>query len=303
MNHIKIIEFIGRGLFSTHIYHENLSIVDFVVSDTKIIEPKEDLYAKSLTMPDDVDPLDEVLSPNVREILSPDVQAMFIIIRLGDDEDIDIIVKIAERARAKDIHTFAVVTFPFRDQGESAHRRAVSNLHTLNRVIDALFIIENEKLFELYPNVSVFDIFMKSNDIIKNLIENIAAFIVPKRPIICDFEFIRTHMRGLALVGSGAAAGDNRVRLAFERALNDPFMYYCPPSDVCSIIVFIKSGEKQPLKVCEHSELNGYIREFVDNKPIIHNMIEDPSLDEEIAVTIVVMIDTLDVFIDSYLQI
>jgi cell division protein FtsZ len=211
---------------------------------------------------------------------------------------------IAKEAKDMGIRvTIAIVTLPFKNEGKEQYKRALDGLQKLKGNVDSLWVINNEKLYEIYPEISTLDPFPISDEIIVNAITCIVAFIIPKAKYISiDIAEIRTMVSnsGIALMGFGQAAGDNRAQEAAKQALSSPLLNNNDISDAKNIIMVFKSGTKKPLKMFELREMVDYITTSLGKLMVDYirtasgkdinvqrYVIKDESLDDAIAITII----------------
>jgi cell division protein FtsZ len=202
---------------------------------------------------------------------------------------------IAKEAKEMGLLTVAIVTLPFKDEGEEPYKRAIDGLQNLRKSVDSLLIINNQKLYELYHDLSVFDAFPKADDIVATAAKSIAELITVEGYINVDFADVKMVMTNsdMALMGLGKGSGENRVRKAAEQALSSPLLNNNDISGAKNILVNISSGLKNPFKMAELGELMAYINEASGNRAnfkrgvTIDRTLDDETSDAEIAVTIV----------------
>jgi cell division protein FtsZ len=202
---------------------------------------------------------------------------------------------IAKEAKEMGLLTVAIVTLPFKDEGEEPYKRAIDGLQNLRKNVDSLLIINNQKLYELYHDLSVFDAFPKADDIVATAAKSIAELITIEGYINVDFADVKMVMTNsdMALMGLGKGSGENRVRKAAEQALSSPLLNNNDISGAKNILVNISSGLKNPFKMAELGELMAYINEASGNRAnfkrgvTIDKTLDDENSDAEIAVTIV----------------
>ena len=161
-------------------------------------------------------------------ILGDDTQMLFITAGMGGGTGTGASPVIAKMAKEKGILTVAVVTIPFLNEGEKALTRALEGIHELEKNVDSLIIINNEKLYEHFSNLLVQDAFPKADEVLATAVRGIVEIIQKRGYQNVDFEDVKTMLRdsGMALMGSGYGTGKNRiedaVKGAFEsKLLND----------------------------------------------------------------------------------
>jgi cell division protein FtsZ len=198
---------------------------------------------------------------DIRKILEKNTKMVFIATGLGGGTGTGAAPIIAKEAKEMGILTVAIVTLPFKDEGEEPYKRAIDGLLNLRENVDSLLIINSEKLYDIYPDLSIFEAFPKADDIIATAAKSIAEIITVEGYINVDFADVRMVMENsdMALMGLGRAAGENRVQKAAEQALNSPLLNNNDISGAKNILVNVSSGLKKPLKTAELRELMSYI--------------------------------------------
>ncbi|MDR1583408.1 MAG: cell division protein FtsZ [Prevotellaceae bacterium] len=231
----------------------------------------------------------------VKEILSQNAKMVFIATGLGGGTGTGAAPIIAKEAKDMGILTVAIATLPFKDEGEEPYKRAIDGLQNLRQHVDSLLIINSQKLYEIYPDLSVFDAFPKADEIVATAAKSIAELITVEGYINVDFADVRKVMANsdMALMGLGKAAGENRAQKAAEQALNSPLLNNNDISGAKNILVNVSSGEKNPLKMAELGELMAYINEASGKMANFKRgvtkdiSLDDESSDAEIVVTII----------------
>ena len=195
----------------------------------------------------------------------------------------------AEVARELGILTVAVVTKPFPFEGKKRSLIAEQGIDELQRHVDSLITIPNEKLLAvLGKNASLLEAFKAANDVLLGAVKGIADLIIRPGMINVDFADVRTVMSemGMAMMGTGFSSGENRARDAAESAIRSPLLEDVNLHGARGILVNITAGEN--LSLGEFSEVGNTISEFAsDDATVVVGTVIDPSLGEEIRVTVV----------------
>jgi cell division protein FtsZ len=155
--------------------------------------------------------------------------------------------------------------------------------------VDSLITIPNEKLLEvLGQNTSLLDAFREANDVLLGAVQGIADLIIRPGMINVDFADVRTVMSemGMAMMGTGYAKGENRARMAAEKAISSPLLDDINLAGARGILVNITAGFD--LSLGEFSEVGETIEEFASEEAtVVVGTVIDPSMKEEIKVTVV----------------
>ena len=196
---------------------------------------------------------------------------------------------VAQVASELGILTVAVVTRPFKFEGEKRASVADEGITELKEFVDSLITIPNEKLKEvLGGEITMTNAFGTANDVLSGSVQGIAELITRPGLINVDFADVRTVMRekGMAMVGSGKAEGEDRARKAAEAAINSPLLEDVNLKGARGILVNITAGED--MTIDEFTEVGDIVRGFAaDNSTTIVGTSTDPEMTNSIRVTIV----------------
>jgi len=194
---------------------------------------------------------------------------------------------VAEVAKELGALTVAVVTKPFPFEGKKRMQYAEEGIHKLSQVVDSLITIPNQKLLSvLGKGVTLLDAFKAVNNVLLGAVQGIAELITRPGLINVDFADVRTIMSemGVAMMGTGVAAGENRARLAAEAAISSPLLDDMTLSGAKGVLVNITAGD---MSIAEFEEVGDAIKSFTaDDATVIVGTVIDPSM-TEMKVTIV----------------
>jgi len=195
---------------------------------------------------------------------------------------------VAEVARELSILTVAVVTKPFEYEGKRK-RLAEEGVAELARHVDSLIIILNEKLEEvLGDDVSMLEAFQAADNVLRNAVGGIAEIINVPGLVNVDFEDVRTVMgeMGKAMMGSAAAAGVDRARVAAEEAVASPLLEGIELSGARGVLVNITASTTLGLK--EYKEVMNTIRQYTaPEATVICGAVFDETMEDQLRVTVV----------------
>jgi len=198
---------------------------------------------------------------------------------------------IAKVAREMGLLTVAVVTLPFRDEGSEFMKRAVLGIRELEKHVDCLLIIDNQKLYKIFGDLTIFEAFPKADTVLSTAVKGIAEIITRPGFINVDFADVRMVMNnsGMALMGSGSAEGENRAIKAVEEAFSSPLLNDFDLTTARNVLVNITSGKEKGLTMAELSQIMEYVKEYTGNNPehFKRGVVCDESMGESISVTIV----------------
>jgi cell division protein FtsZ len=195
---------------------------------------------------------------------------------------------IAEIARSMGILTVAVVTKPFAFEGKKKLATAEQGIAELEKFVDSLIIIPNQKLLPVLGNdVSLVNAFKAANDVLLDAVQGITELIVHPGMINVDFADVRTVMSGMgaAIMGTGSAKGEYRAREAAEKAIACPLLEDINLQGARGILVNISAAD---MGIAEFDEVGNIVHEFASEDAVIKiGMSINPELGDDIKVTVV----------------
>jgi cell division protein FtsZ len=226
---------------------------------------------------------------DIRGLLDRGTRMVFITACLGKGTGTGGAPVIAKIAKEMGILTVALVTMPFSAEGPKRFAQAESGIEELKPNVDALILISNDKLREIYGNLKLTEAFAQANNVLLNAARGIAEIISTKAIINVDFEDVSTVMRnsGVALMGIGVAEGENRALNAVESALTSPLLNDNHIKGARNVLINITSGNDE-LTVDELTEISEYVqREAGFETNIIWGHCTNENLGNKLSVTII----------------
>lgn len=228
---------------------------------------------------------------DVMEAISGNTKMIFITTGMGGGTGTGAAPVIAKACKDAGLLTVAVVTIPFKSEGNVRIRQAIDGVNELKDHVDSLLVINNEKLREIYGNQPVSTAFAKADDVLTTAVKGIAEIITVTGYINVDFADVETVMKdsGVAIMGMGLAAGENRAIKAIENALSSPLLNSNDITGAKSILINISTGHgEHELTMDELGEITDYIYDVAsDDALIIRGLSKDDNMTEEISVTVV----------------
>jgi len=196
---------------------------------------------------------------------------------------------VAQLAKEMGILTVAVVTKPFKFEGNRRTQVALKGIEELSQHCDSLITIPNEKLITvLGREATMVQAFKSANDVLLGAVKGIADLIVRPGLINVDFADVRTVMSemGMAMMGSGTARGEDRAMAAAEAAISNPLLEDINLAGACGILVNITAGPDFTMR--EFDEVGRTIEEFAsEDATIVLGTVLDHDMKDEVRVTVV----------------
>jgi cell division protein FtsZ len=196
---------------------------------------------------------------------------------------------VAQIAKELGILTVAVVTKPFEMEGSKRQLIADHGIAELGKFCDSLITIPNQKLLTvLGASTTLLDAFKSANQVLQGAVQGIAELITRPGLINVDFADVRTVMAetGMAMMGSGAASGEGRARIAAESAVSSPLLEDINLAGAHGILVNVTAG--MDLSIGEFQEVGTIVKQFAsEDATVVVGTVIDPDLVSELRVTVV----------------
>lgn len=196
---------------------------------------------------------------------------------------------VAEIAKEMGILTVGVVTTPFDFEGRKRQKSAEKGIEELEKHVDSLIIIPNEKLITVYGDISMKEAFKKADDVLLNAVRSIFDLVVNHGHINLDFADLKTAMstRGYAMMGIGSGRGEDRARQAAEMAIRSPLLDQVRLENAKGILVNITSADD--VKPKEIKAISHVVSQIVDldEGEIFYGTVFDPEARDELRVTVI----------------
>lgn len=292
----------GGGNAVNHMYNQGIVGVDFIIcnTDAQALElspiPNKVQLGASLTEGRGAGSMPEVGKnsaiesiDDVKELLGSTTKMIFITAGMGGGTGTGASPIIAQAAKELGILTVGIVTTPFNFEGKRRKQQAEEGLEAFKKHVDTLLVISNDKLREMYGNLTLSNAFAEADNILTTAAKGIAEIITVPGYINVDFEDVKTVMQssGVAIMGSASAEGEGRAFKAVQNALASPLLNDNDIEGARYILLNITSGEQEVL-MDEVSEITDYIQNQAGlTADIIWGNCYDESLGNKISVTLI----------------
>ena len=226
----------------------------------------------------------------IRQMLDDGTKMVFVTAGMGGGTGTGAAPIIAGIAKDMGLLTIGVVTIPFFFEKKSKIIKALKGVQDMRRNVDALLIINNERICDMYADseMSVKESFRHADHILCDATKSISELITINGTINLDFRDVETTMRGGggAIMAIGRASGELRVERAIIDALDSPLLYGNNISHAKRLLFNIYTSEKHPLLVKEMKEVDAFMDVINPNIEVINGISDDNSLDADVKVTI-----------------
>lgn len=224
-------------------------------------------------------------------VLDSNTQMLFITAGMGGGTGTGATPVIAKMSKDKGILTVGVVTLPFRSEGSEVLSRAIDGIHELEKNVDSLLIINNEKLCEYFGDQLVHEAFPKADEVLATAVRGIIDIIKKPGHLNVDFEDVKTMMKGsgMALMGRGTGKGENRIDDALKEAFESPLLNDFDLKTAKNVLINITAGKNDKgLKMNDFTEINKKIEEYTGNANNFKRGLvwdDDPDIEDAISIT------------------
>lgn len=233
----------------------------------------------------------EESADDIREMLNDGTRMAFITAGMGGGTGTGAAPVIARISKEMDILTVGIVTIPFRWEGVQKIDQALDGVEEMAKHVDALLVINNDRLREIYPDLSVQDAFGKADDTLSIAAKSISEIITEHGLINLDFNDVKTVLKdgGVAIMSTGYGEGEGRVKKAIEAAINSPLLNEKDVFNSKKILLNItfaggKNGN-DGLMMDEMGDVNEFMEKFGDFE-IKWGLAINPELEKKVKVTI-----------------
>ena len=301
--YIKVVGVGGGGCNAVnHMYNEGIHHVSFAVcnTDAKALSDSPVPFKLQLgrggrgagNRPENGKKAVEESLDAVREMFNDGTLMVFITAGMGGGTGTGAAPVIARVAKEMGILTVGIVTIPFKWEGDLKIDTALDGVEEMQKSVDALLVVNNERLLEIYPGKPLDESFDIADDTLCNAARSISGIITMHGRINLDFEDVSTILKdgGVAIINSGIAAGDGRVKRALDNALNSPLLkekeFYKSRKVLLHIVGPGKSGSA-PLMTEELTEVTAFMNQMQDKAlETKFGLSSDPDLQDKVKVTI-----------------
>ena len=292
----------GGGNAVNHMYREGIHDVSFALCNTDaqslnaspvpvhIMLRNEELCAMS--MPKQAREIAEDTIDDIKHMLDDGTKMTFITAGMGGCTGTGAAPVIARVSKEMGILTVGIVTIPFLWEGEKKINKALDGVEELAKNVDALLVINNERLREVYADLSVLNAFGKADDTLSVAAKSIAEIITSRGIVNLDFNDVRTVLEdgGVAIMSTGYGEGEGRLRKAIDNALHSPLLnnndIYNSKKILLSITFAADKSNNEGLRMEELNEVNEFMSHFNCDYQFKWGIFLDPNLGEKVKVTI-----------------
>ena len=301
----KIIKVIGvgggGGNAVNHMYREGIHDVTFVLCNTDnqaLAEspvPVKLQLVRSITQglgagnrPERARDAAEESIDDIKEQLNDGTKMVFITAGMGGGTGTGAAPVIARIAKEMDILTVGIVTIPFIFEGEKKIIQALDGVERIAQHVDALLVINNERLREIYADLTFMNAFGKADDTLSIAAKSIAEIITMRGTVNLDFADVKTILKdgGVAIMSTGFGEGENRVTKAIDDALHSPLLNNNDIFNAKKVMLNVSFCPTSELMMEEMNEIHEFMSKFREGVEVIWGVAVDNSLDTKVKITV-----------------
>lgn len=285
-----------------HMYMQNIEGVSFVVLNTDRQQlnespvPNRVLLGPNTThglgagnVPETARRAAEESEAEIAALFDDDTKMVFITAGMGGGTGTGAAPVVARIAHEKGVLTIGIVTIPFLFEGPKKIIKALDGAEEMNKYTDALLIINNQRLTEIYSDLDFTNAFGKADDTLTIAARSISDLITVKGVINLDFNDVDTTLRngGAAIISSGYGTGERRVTKAIESALESPLLKNRDVYGSKRILMnfYFNPNSDSPLIMEEMNEIQEFMANFDPDLDVIWGTAFDETLNDQIKVT------------------
>ena len=292
----------GGGNAVNHMYKKGIHDVSFVLCNTdnqalnnspvpvRLQLGKEGLGAGN--RPEKAREAAEETLDDIKNILSDGTRMAFITAGMGGGTGTGAAPVIARVSKELDILTVGIVTIPFRFEGARKIDQALDGVEEMAKHVDALLVVNNERLREIYPDLTLLDAFGKADDTLSVAAKSIAEIITYEGYMNLDFNDVKTILQngGVAIMSTGYGEGEGRVKKAIDDALNSPLLNDNDIFNAKKILLSLgfsnEKDQNSALMMEEMNEVNDFMARFDSDYETKWGVVIDPDLGQKVKITI-----------------
>lgn len=301
---IKVIGVGGGGDNAVnYMYRQNIPNVNFVVCNTDEQALRMSPVPNQLILGWDVtrgrgagnDPSTgkmcaESSTEDIRALFDKNTEMVFITAGMGGGTGTGAAPVVAKIAKEENKLTIGIVTIPFMFEGKKKIMKAIDGAREMQKHVDALLVINNENLIEIYPDLNFFNAFEKADDTLANAARSISEIISEECYINVDFEDVKATLRNsrTAIIATAYGDGDHRITSAIRNALHSPLMKKHDVNTSQRLLLKFSCNRHSdnPITAQEMTEIYAFTSQLPDTIDVKWGIADNPELGDKLKVTI-----------------
>ncbi|HBG42439.1 MAG TPA: cell division protein FtsZ [Porphyromonadaceae bacterium] len=224
----------------------------------------------------------------IQNLLNDGTRMVFITAGMGGGTGTGAAPVVARVAKEMGILTVGIVTIPFVFEGQRKIVQALKGVEAIAQNVDALLVINNERLRDIYHDLTMLNAFAKADDTLATAAKSIAEIITVHGHVNLDFADVNTTLKngGVAIMSRGVGKGKDRVNEAIKDALHSPLLNNNDVFSAKKILINLSFGEQNPLMMEEMNALHDFMAKFSSEIEVIWGAAVEEALEEDVKVTL-----------------
>lgn len=289
----------GGGNAVTHMYKTGIKDVDFVLCNTDRQAMQNSEIPTKVQIghglgaggnPEEGRRIAEDNIDQIETLFSQNTRMVFITAGMGGGTGTGAAPVVARVAREKGILTIGIVTIPFLFERRNKILKAWDGVAEMRKNVDALLIINNERLREIYPDLNFVNAFEKADETLTNAAKSVAEMITVEGKINLDFADVYNTLKdgGVAIMSTGEGEGERRIMDAFENALQSPLLKEGDVNNAKRVLfnIYLSAEGENPVSMAESAYINTFMERFGNDVDVIWGFSIDNSLGDKVKVTL-----------------
>lgn len=222
----------------------------------------------------------------IRQALNDGTEMVFITAGMGGGTGTGASPVVAEVAHEMGILTIGIVTIPFSFEGKRKISMALHGVDEISKYVDALLVVNNNRLINIYPDLTFFNAFSKADDTLTIAAKSISDIITKQGYINLDFADVKTTLKdgGVALISTGQASGEGRLTKAIRAAKESPLLQDNEITDAKHLLFEICFSESNPITMAEIDEMNTFVESLNSEIEVIWGAMVEDNLGDEVRI-------------------
>lgn len=294
-NIIKVVGVGGGGSNAVeNMYKEGIQDVSFLIVNTDKAALQKSLIPHKLQIskeglgagaqPDRAEKYATEYEDAIRNALSDGTKMVFITAGMGGGTGTGASPVVAKISHELGILTIGIVTIPFQFEGMKKIQMALEGVASIRQYVDALLVVNNNRLIEVYPDLNFFNAFKKADDTLTVAARSISDIINKTGYMNLDFADVEKTLKGsgVALISTGEAKGEGRVTQAIGNAVSSPLLQDNDISKAKRLLFELCFSESNPVSMAEIGELTSFVESLSSDIDVIWGSMVDNSLGDNV---------------------
>ncbi len=293
----------GGGNAVNYMYNQKIPHVNFVVCNTDNQALETSPVPTKLTLgfevtggrgagnqPEIGRQCAEASAEEIKKLFQDQTEMVFITAGMGGGTGTGAAPVVAQLAKDSGMLTIGIVTVPFMFEGQSKILKALDGAAEMKKHVDALLVINNENLVDLYSDLDFFNAFAKADDTLANAARSISEIISEKCYINVDFQDVKTVLKdsGTAIIATAYGEGEHRISQAIHNALHSPLLktHDIKTSKRLLFKFSCSRSSEKPLQTQEIREITEFTGQLPPTIDVKWGIADNPELGEKIKITV-----------------